>query len=302
MIWVFLLYAGFASVFTFAKNTLPATEPYFLIGSRMLLAGFLLISYLAITSPNKLRISKPALLLAALLGFLNIYLVNALEFWGLQYLPSFKTCFIYSLSPFASALFSYFLLSETMTAKKWIGLMIGFAGFIPLLLSPGEEELKAGALFSFSWAEIAVIFAALISVYGWILLKNLVKDHNVSFLTANGYSMAVGGLIACVHSAFVESWNPVPVFDWPTFLFGFFSLLLISNLLCYNLYGWLLKRFSATFLSFAGFLTPLFSAFFGWFFLGETIDTVFFISAAIVFSGLFVFYQEELVLKAAPSV
>lgn len=302
MIWVFLLYAGFASVFTFAKNTLPATEPYFLIGSRMLLAGLLLIGYLAITSPSKLKISKSACILAALLGFLNIYLVNALEFWGLQYLPSFKTCFIYSLSPFASALFSYFLLSEKMSPKKWIGLIIGFSGFIPLFLTPTEDELKAGTLFNISWAEMAVTLAALVSVYGWILLKQLVQDKGVSFLTANGYSMALGGLIALSHSLISESWNPVPVTDWSVFIMGFSSLLIISNLLCYNLYGWLLKRFSATFLSFAGFLTPLFSAFFGWFFLGETISLPFFLSAGIVFSGLFVFYQEELVLKASYSV
>ena len=77
------------------------------------------------------------------------------------------------------------------------------------------------------------------------------------------------------------------------------ALIIISNFICYNLYGFLLKRFSATFLSFAGFITPLFSAFFGWFYLGELVPATFYASATVVFAGLFIFYQEELQLEIA---
>lgn len=298
--WIIVLYAGFASVFTFSKLALGVSEPFFLIGSRMFLAGALLLGYLAITDRKALKLSRNALKLAFALGALNIYLTNAFEFWGLKYLTSFKTCFIYSLSPFASALLSYFLFSERMTNKKWLGLLIGFSGFIPLFISHSDEELKAGTLFNLSWAEISVAMAALTSVYGWILLKQLVSEEKVPFLAANGYSMAIGGFIALIHSFATETWAPIPVSDYSIFLFGFVALLLISNFLCYNLYGWLLKSFSATFLSFSGFLTPIFSAFFGWYFLGETIDLPFYLSAAIVFSGLMIFYQEEIALVPLP--
>lgn len=298
--WIILLYAGFASVFTFSKVALSVSEPFFLIGSRMMLAGVLLLGYLAIRSPEKLKLTKSSIKLVVLLGLLNIYLTNAFEFWGLKYLTSFKTCFIYSLSPFASALLSYFMFSERMTPKKWLGLIVGFLGFIPLFISQSEDELKAGSLFNLSWAELSVTFAALTSVYGWILLKQLVQEQKVSFLAANGYSMTIGGIFAIIHSLSTESWTPVPVTDFYIFLGGFTALLFISNLLCYNLYGWLLKHFSATFLSFSGFLTPLFSAFFGWYFLSETVDWTFFLSFAIVFSGLFLFYQEEILPKAVP--
>ncbi len=72
---------------------------------------------------------------------------------------------------------------------------------------------------------------------------------------------------------------------------------LISNLICYNLYGHLLKRYSATFMSFAGLMTPLFAVFFGWVFLAESVDVSFFVSLVLFLLGLYCFHSEELDFK-----
>lgn len=302
MFLVLILYALFASVFTLAKSALHYTEPFFLIGARMTLAGVLMLLFLYVFQRDQLKLRKEDIGAFILLGALNIYLTNALEFWGLKYLTSFKTCFIYSLSPFASAIISWLAFSERMNARKWAGLLIGFLGFIPIFLYQTEEEAVSGALFSFSWAELAVAGAALSSVWGWIILKGLIFDKKYSPFMANGVAMTVGGLFALVHSLCVETWDPIPVSDTPMFLLLGGGLLLVSNFIGYNLYGFLLKRFSATFMSFAGFTTPLFTALFGWFFLGETVSLPFWISASIVLFGLTLFYQEELVLKAEARV
>ena len=100
--------------------------------------------------------------------------------------------------------------------------------------------------------------------------------------------------MALLNSFMVESWDPIPVSAIGPFWECTLALIIVSNFICYNLYGYLLKRYSATFISFAGFVTPLFTALFGWYYLGETITASFYISAAIVFVGLFMFYQEEL--------
>ena len=120
MALVFLLYALFASVFTVAKGALAYTAPVFLIGGRMATAGVLMLGYAALKCPHALRLSRRAFARVALLGIFNIYLTNVLEFWGLQYLTSFKTCFIYSLSPFLSALFSFFLLHSSILNRSRI--------------------------------------------------------------------------------------------------------------------------------------------------------------------------------------
>lgn len=294
MFYVFLLYGLFASVFTIAKTGLAYTGPLFFIGTRMFFAGVILLSYQFLVNKQTFSLDKGTWKRLFLLALFNIYLTNAFEFWGLQYLTSFKACFMYSLSPFLSALFSYFLFSEKLTSTKWIGLFIGLAGFIPILLHQTLNEEQTGQILFFSWAELSALAAAICSVYGWIILKQLVNGDKLSPLMANGTSMLIGGSLALVHSLLTEDWNPIPVTNVPVFLECALLLIIISNFICYNLYGSLLKRYSATFLSFAGFTTPLFSALFGWLWLGEVVAWPFYLSFAIVFLGLTIFDQEYL--------
>lgn len=299
MFFVFLLYALFASVFTISKTGLEYSSPFFFVGTRMLLAGLIMVGYIAIREPQKFKLQRQHIWKIIQLAGFNIYLTNTLEFWGLQYLTSFKTCFIYSLSPFVSALLSFLILSEKISPKKWLGLIIGFGGLFPVLLSQTTAEEFAGHFLMFSWAELAVIGAAVCSVYGWILLKQLVQEGGYSPLLVNGLSMIFGGLLSLVHSYFTEAWDPFPVNSAIPFLECMLLLIIISNLICYNLYGALLKRFSATFMSFAGLTTPLFSALFGWLFLNELMPWYFYVSLVVLGFGLFLYYREELVFQPA---
>lgn len=291
---VFLLFALFASVFTISKGALNYSQPFFLVGVRMFFAGVIIVGYLAWIKKEKFNFERKYLWQLLALAVFNIYLTNVFEFWGLKYLTSFKTCFFYSLSPFLSALFSYLILSEKMSLKKWIGLLIGCIGITPILMAQGAEELSTGSFFIFSWPELAVLTACMTSVYGWILLRQLVNESKTSPLMTNSISMIIGGAFALLHSFFTEDWNPFPISDPVPFLYYSLALMVVSNLICYNLYGYLLKKYSATFMSFAGSVTPIFTALFGWFFLEEVITWEFYVSFVILFIGLYIFNQEEL--------
>jgi drug/metabolite transporter (DMT)-like permease len=144
-------------------------------------------------------------------------------------------------------------------------------------------------------AEIAVLGAVLCSVYGWILLKKIISEYKYSPIMANGIAMTIGGILALTHSYISgENWQPVPVSNYKPFILYSLTMCLISNIICYNLYGYLLKRFSANFMSFFGLVTPIFASFFGWLFLAETITWHFFASIAMFSIGLVLFYQEEI--------
>ena len=291
---VFLLYALFATVFTASKEALKHAEPFFLVGSRMLVAGVLMLAVCYFRRIPVFNIKRSAWGKIFLLALFNIYLTNVFEFWGLQYLTSFKTCFIYSLAPFVSALLSYLIFEERLSSRKWLGLVIGFSGFMPILISQTSSEQSAGGFWMFSWAELAVVAAAVSSVYGWILLKQVIQQENVAPLSANALSMTIGGVFALTHSAVTEGWNPVPINHAVPFFECTIFLIIISNCICYNLYGYLLKRFSATFISFAGLTTALFTALLGWIIHGEMTSISFWISFLVVCFGLVVFHQEEL--------
>lgn len=294
MIPVILLYALFASLFGFSKATLEHCEPLFLIGSRMALAGVLLIGHQWLFNRKIFQsITRRAWLDFALLGLVGIYLTNVFEIWGIERMSSAKACFIYSVSPFFSGLFSYILFREILSKRKWLGMVIGFFGLIPLQIhSFSESHLQETN--SQRIGELALLIGVIASVYGWILLKKIVTRHGQSLLLANGISMLIGGSFALLHSFVAgESWAPVPVTNMDYFLMNTLAMCLISNIVCYNLYGYLLKRYSATFMSFAGLVTPLFASIFGWFFLDEHLSWHFGISFALFAIGLSLFHRDE---------
>ena len=79
-----------------------------------------------------------------------------------------------------------------------------------------------------------------------MMLQKMVKREKVPILVANGLSMMVGGALALAHSYGAgEVWNPLPIRDGWVFLRYVVAMGLISNVLCYNLYGFLLRRYSA---------------------------------------------------------
>jgi drug/metabolite transporter (DMT)-like permease len=293
---VVLMYAIWSSIFSFAKIALQYSPPIFLTAIRMSIAGVILLAYLGFNKPSSFKLKPFQWLSISLLGFFSIYLTNILEFWSLQYLSAAKACFIYSLSPFFAAFFSYLHFGEKMNSQKWIGLSLGVLGILPVLFVQTDTESFWEAFSFISWPSIAMIGAALASVYGWILLRLLVKDQEISPLMANGSSMLIGGVMALIHSMFSEMWTPFPVSQESFIPFISWALLIafVSNIVCYNLYGMLLKRFTATFLSFMGLLSPIFASLHGWIFLGETPSWLIFASTSIVCTGLWIVYSAEL--------
>lgn len=296
MLWLVLLYATWSSFFVTGKMMLAFSTPLFLTATRMLLAGVLMLGFLAIRRRSEFKLNRSQWISIGFLALFTIFLTNILEFWGLQYLSAAKTCFIYSLSPFLAALFSYIHFREKMTKAKWIGLTIGFLGMTPVFMAQtGSEELLNAFAF-FSWPTLAIIGAALFSVYGWVILRLVVKDNAVSPIMANGSSMFIGGSMALAASMLVDSWSPVPVAaeSMSPFITGTIGMTLLYNIICYNVYGMMLRRFTATFLSFMGILSPIFASITAWIFIGESPSWQIFLSTGIVSFGLWIFYRAEL--------
>ncbi len=295
MFLVILLFALFASIFTLQKETLDYCEPFFLIGSRMLFAGIVLLTYLFITNKESLKINPKHIVTFVLLTLSASYLTNICEIWGIKHMVSSKACLIYSLSPFLAAFVAFIILGETLSKQKWLGMLIGFFGLIPIHFTQTSEEISLGQFTIFSIAELSIVGAVIFSVYGWILLKKIISQYKHSPLLANGISMTVGGTLALMHSYFSgETWQPIPVTEIQPFIINSLIMCLISNMICYNLYGFLLKRFTATFMAFAGLVTPFFVALYGYLFLQEIITWHFFASMVMFSLGLVLFYQDEI--------
>lgn len=300
---VLLLCALYGSVFTIGKFTLEYAPPLFITGARMLLAAFILLLYQFYFNKKFFFFKREHFWPTLIMGFTSIYLTNALEFWGLQYMESGKACFIYGFSPIATALLSYVWFSEKITTLKCVGLTLGLFGFLPILIThSGNMEDLSGNIGFFSYAELAMLGAAITNAVGWMTMRVVIKDRGYSPVMANATSMSVGGMMALIHSFLVENWAPLPISPqdyWP-FLQSFLLLTLVSNIICYNLNSYLLRFFTATYLAFAGLSQPIFAAFFGYLFLREIMSQYFWISFIAVSLGLYIYYQQELKQGLSP--
>jgi drug/metabolite transporter (DMT)-like permease len=308
MIFVIILYLLFASTFTLGKAALSYVPPFLFIGVRMLLGGGLLLGYYRFISKRHVLVSKNDYSLFARIILFHIFCAYTLEYWALEQVTSAKACLLYNLSPFITALFSYFLYAERLTVRQLCGLIIGFIGFIPILVAQSPTEQLSWHIGLLSCYEMALIASVISSAYGWMVMKNLI-NRGYSFILINGIGMTGGGLLALILSFFREGtpiMKEVPaVLPQVVATFGILgerlimcgtysiALIIIANIICYNLYGYLLSRYSATFLSFAGFMTPLFAALLGWLFLNEQVTWHFFATIGMVIFGLYLFHEKK---------
>ena len=166
-------------------------------------------------------------------------------------------------------------------------------------MSSAPQELAAGHWGFLSLPDAMLLISVLSSVWGWLLFKNLITKHGYSPFVINGYGMLIGGVMALITSFCVEGVPQIGLTGSPQEIISFIQytglIIIVANIIGYNLYGHLLHIYSPTLLSFFGFTTPLFAALYGFIFLHEPVSTAFIASVIMVSVGLYLFYQEELV-------
>lgn len=293
MVTLIIMYALLAGTFSLGKVILQYTSPLFLVGVRMSCAGLILLVYHIVRYRTWFAIGpehRSAFIKAALC---TVYVPYILRYWGLVYVPASRACLLYNFSPFISYGLSWFLLHEQITWQKVLGLCIGFCGLIPLLLKPAAAcSMLSGYNVGYI-PEIALLISVTSMSYGWLIIHKLINQHNYPASYVNGICMTVGGVLALASSWLSEA-PEARVTDILPFLKLLCIIVFISNIICHNLYGNLLKRYTPTMLTFAGFMSPLFTGLYGWLFMQETLSWDFFAASAFVALGLGIFYHAEL--------
>ena len=289
---LFLMYAFFGLTFIFGSIAMQNASPIFFIGIRMIVSSFFMLGYLLVRRQS-CKIHKKDIFLFLFIGVIHILIPYVGEFWALQYLSAAKTSLIWSLSPFITALFAWLMFNEKMTPLKYVGMGIGFIGFIPIILHEGAKEQSLFSFSHISAADMALVIAVISAALAWSTFKKLLhKGYRAFFI--NGWAMLFGGIYSLVLSPFFEPWHPFPVKNWPITIGCLIALVITGGIICYNLYGYLLKKYTVTLLSFAGGIVPFCTAFFQWIFLGEKVSLAFIFSLGIISLGLYIFYKEEL--------
>lgn len=289
MLSVIILYTLFGSTFTLSKLLLFHTQPFCAVGLRMTLGGIILLGYVYLqykTIPYR----KKDFIYYLQLTLFNVIIPYTLRLWSLQYISSIKAALLFNISPFLTAFFAYLMTSSRLSMRQVGGLLIGFIGMIPILLTGNGSDFTPTGSF-ISLAELAALFSTASISYSLVVMQKLVKNNGCPVPLANGISMTCGGIITLILAFFFES----PLIKTSGFLVGSYALLqaLIINVICANWRTYLLKHYSSTFMAFASFLAPLSATLYGWFFFKESLSYNFAISFVIVLCGLGIFYSHE---------
>ena len=291
MLDIIALHALFGTSIPISKQLLHFTSPVFLTGIRMFIAGVLLVGFNILRKKGINGIERKFWWPYLQIIIVGVYFKYVLRSWGLAHMPAVKLAFLLNVSPFVSALFSYIVFNEKLTRKQWLGLIIGFVGCLPILITTSTPEQGIGELFYISWPELAIFAAIVAHCYGLIVSRTLIRDNNHAASLTNGVRMFGGGVLALITAFFIEGFHVSHIGEFADWLA---ILIVVSNIICHNFYLRLLKYYTVTFVSFTDFLSPLFIGLYSWLFLKETITWHYFTSGAVVLIGLYLFYMDEL--------
>jgi drug/metabolite transporter (DMT)-like permease len=238
----------------------------------------------------------------------HVYLAFVPEFWALQFLDSIKVNLLFSLTPFLSAFLSFALLHKKLSFKKWLGLGCGMLGMLCIMFTQNLGEIGFSYFCGISLPEIVLLLGIISACYAWFVIRRLMHC-GYQLLTINGIAF-LGGGIACLMQYFWQyglQARLLPISDASQFLALIGLLILTSNIIGYYLYGTLLKKHSNTFVSFSGFLCPIFGMFYAklfamlWpqYFTNEIISSWYLCGFFAIFVGLIIFYGQEVMEENA---
>jgi drug/metabolite transporter (DMT)-like permease len=295
MILVVVMYAAFAATFSLAKIAMGyVASPLFFIALRMCVAGVGMTTAALAFNQTGPEITRKDVRDIFLAGFFAIFVAFGAEFWSLQYVSSIKVNIFYSLSPFMTALLAYSFGAEQISWRKLLGLSIGFLGMLPLAL-PAVNTASTNVLPTNVY-DLALLVSVGSAAYAWFIIKRLMV-RGYPLLLINGLMTLIGGaMCALAHGviSYTSQATFIPnVSSWSAMLMCMSALILISNVFGYTMYGFLLRRYSMTFLSFSGFMCPLFGLMYSYFFMNEPLSWMYALALACVFAGLSLFYWDE---------
>lgn len=148
---------------------------------------------------------------------------------------------------------------------------------------------------NFSIEDIVLIASIASSSIGAILTRKLILTKNIPIIVTNGTSMLLGGALALSSSLMIENEMLInsDLCNWVYFTALLLIMIGASNIFAYNLYGNLLKKHSAVFISCASLLKPFFLSLYNLVLFNQTIANNVILFSSIIVVALCLFYKEE---------
>ena len=258
-----LLGLAWGSSFLWIKVAVQEIGPFTLVAFRLLFGILGLLAVVAYSRPAW-PANRRLWLALAVLGITNTALPFVLISWGEIYIDSALAAVLNSTVPlFTMLIANFFLHDDRLTLTRLVGLLIGFAGIVVLLLRDLEAGVRSSIL-----GQAAVLIAAMLYAASSVFARR----------NAKGLSPTVQALVPLL-VADAAVWLVTPIVEAPFTLprlpltwLAIAWLGLIGSCFAYLLYFYLLHSVGPTRATLVTYVFPLVGVVLGVIFLGELLD------------------------------
>lgn len=264
-----------SGAFVAVKIGLASSPPLFLMASRFLIAGALLLAW-AWGSGRRMPTTRSAWGVIVLLGLLNHAIYLSLTAIALRHLSAGMGAIFASTNPLMLAVVAPWFLGERLTGRKVVGLVIAFGGVLWVMASRVGPDNQPSAM-------ALLVFSIMFLVAGTIVFKRIRHDEDLVVLNAG--QLFVAGVALIVPSVLFEPLDTVRL--TPSFLATQLYLIVGVSWVAMLIWFWLLRHGDATRASAWFFLNPVIGVFLGATLLGEPLGVHDFLGAATVALGIY---------------
>jgi drug/metabolite transporter (DMT)-like permease len=230
------------------KVGLEGAGPYYLVGTRFVVAGGLLMAWLRMRGHRLPNVKE--WLGAALLGFLLLVVglgsVTVAERW----VSSGAAVALISLMPLATALWSG-VFGKRLRRLEWAAIALGGLGTAVMITG---HDLRASPT-----GTILILLAITSWSFGTVLSRRIETPHGAMGFAAE---MLAGGVMALIASAALgESWTlPRDLRVWWAWAY----LIVFGSLIAFSAYRFLVERISASLAATYAYVNPPVALLVGW--------------------------------------
>jgi len=293
MLLPLIIYAIYATSFTMSKAILSYVPPLLYVGTRISVAGVILMCY-AIYTHGFTRACATMWNNVWSFGKLMLvqtYIPYTLSFTALKHVTSVEASLVYNISPCITAMLSYMLFHKRLHWIKIVGLVVSMSALVPLFYNR-ISNVYAGAGGN-SKELMLLVIAVASAAYGWIVFSDISSQSHCDASLISSFSLLAGGICMLMTSSIFESWDITLGQSLGEVIALFVMLIIAVDIIFTNVYGYLLAYYTTTFMALLGITLPLFTSLFSWMFLQEHIPSGFVPSCLLMSVGLCCFYYGE---------
>ncbi len=261
----------------------PVTYQILFAGYRFFLAGLMTLAFAKVTGLD-LRIQRKDWPMLLKIGFIQTTIQYLCFYFGLFNTTGINGSIIVSTGTFFAIILAHFhYKNDSLTVKKWLGLIIGFGG---VLLA----NVKGNTALSFNWlGDGLIMFSSFLGAYSLILAKE--SSRHMDPIVVSGYQMTLGSIVLILAGGGLSGFDSIH-FTWISGTLLFYLSFLSAA--AFAIWYVLLKHHPVSQISINKFQIPVWGVLLSALLLPEeTLRPILLLALAAVIIGIFIVHGDE---------